>query len=70
MTQSSADLQLAGWAIRRAFGAGASLGEELWAVAGGMNAYIGRIARTSRSLSMVLTFVCRRDCRNRFHARR
>ena len=38
VTQSSADLRLAGWAIRRAFGAGASLGEELWATAGGMNA--------------------------------
>ena len=38
VTQSSADLRLAGWAIRRAFGAGGSLGEELWAAAGGMNA--------------------------------
>ena len=38
VTQSSADLRLAGWAILCAFGAGASLGEELWAVAGGMHA--------------------------------
>ena len=37
VTQSSA-VRLAGWAIRRAFGAGAALGEELWAGAGGMSA--------------------------------
>ena len=38
VTQSSAVLRLAGWAILCAFGAGTSLGEELWAVAGGMHA--------------------------------
>ena len=38
VTQSSADLRLAGWAILRAFGAGASLGAEPWAAVRGMNA--------------------------------
>ena len=38
VTHSSADLRLAGWAIRRAFGAGASLEEEPWAAVRGMNA--------------------------------
>ena len=38
VTQSSAVLRLAGWAIRRAFGAGALLGEELGAVTDGMPA--------------------------------
>ena len=36
VTHSSADLRLAGWAIRRAFGAGASLEEEPWAAVRGM----------------------------------
>ena len=37
VTQSSA-VRLAGWATRRVFGAGAALGEELGAGAGGMHA--------------------------------
>ena len=38
VTHSSADLQLAGWAIRRALGAGASLEEEPGAAVRGMHA--------------------------------
>ena len=41
VTQSSAVLRLAGWAIRRAFGAGALLGEELGAVTDGRACFRG-----------------------------
>ena len=48
-TQSSA-VRVAGWAIRRHFGAGAVLGEELWPGAGGMSAWA--ISTSGASIGM------------------
>ena len=57
VTHSSADLRFAGWAIRRAFGAGASLGEEPWAAVrvwmhpGLLGPYRHRLYRSGYALS-------------------